>query len=407
MTSRTVRAAGAILATAALIALGTMPAAATVPGEGAVIFNPDGTPIGSELVYGASNTPQFVYTSETQDDDYWGLDVDGEPADEEGMYNAVETGVPLGFTINVNGIVYDEVIVNSNGGVCLVSSTDPDATQSFDQCDGFYDEPMGYLVDDPDYAGGPNDYAAFLPFNQDLYPPYADTPVDTDADTVPDECALGAFLFEFETDFYCSTVFWGTTTYEGKPAFVATWYHDPDISASPAEGIFNTLQVLLVNDGAGNVTVVYNYDDVLNSGENLDYGVPNNNAVGEACGVQYDGGDTAEYLFGGLIGTNFAEASPLSLALFGPTCDTPVVYPEPAANLVNGGSFALIDHSLNSAVPGRYVFRVIDGLPDLTLAAAAPALAATGTDASVPLFVGLSVLLVGGMLLVRRRTAKA
>ncbi len=148
MSIRTARRLGVLaVATCALLAVGALPAAATTPGDGAVIFNPDGTPIGSELTYGGSFTPQYVYTAETQDDDYWGLDTGSVPANDAGIFTSVDTGVPLGFTIDVNGVVYDQALVSSNGGVCLVSSTDPGANESYNECDNFYDEVMATLVD--------------------------------------------------------------------------------------------------------------------------------------------------------------------------------------------------------------------------------------------------------------------
>lgn len=407
----TLRPLTAVVATAALVLLSAGPASAVAPGDGAVIFNPDGTPIGSELLYDG-DTPQFVYTSDTSDDDYWGLDSDSFPANEEDDFGSLNSGIPLGFTVTVSGISYDEALVNSNGGVCLVSSSDLASQGSFDECDGFYYELIGSMFN-LDYSGNADNYAAFFPLNNDQNPPASSTPVDgPDADSTPDSCTFGAFLFEFETNFYCSSVFWGTTTYEGKSAFAATWYHNPDYN-DDTDADFNTYQVLLVNEGGGNVTVVYNYDEVNEEGEDLDFDPTSTFANEAACAASYDGGDgdTAQYLSIGMGGVNFDTSIANYLNLFGPACDNGN-NPQTADALGTGGSHELASHSLNSTVPGRYIFRVVDGLPTLTMPAAPPTgpeLAATGPTTSGIWMAAAGALLLGGIVVVgagRRRRSR-
>src|SRR5690606_8914101 len=117
------RALPAVIAASTII-IGTMlvasPAGAVEPGAGAVLFNPDGSPIGSETVY-PSGYAQYVYTSTTQDDDAWGLDADGNPANDEGAGYAY--GIPLGFEVLIDGILYDSAVVGGNGFLCLVPTT--------------------------------------------------------------------------------------------------------------------------------------------------------------------------------------------------------------------------------------------------------------------------------------------
>ena len=376
------------LASGALLLAASTPAMAVAPGAGAVLFNGDGTPIGSELVYGAGNTPQYQYTYLTDDDDFWGLDSGLEPANDYGDLNPVAGGIPLGFSVNVDGVVYDETFVGSNGNLCLTSSTDVTAQQSSLVCTNMYYEAIG-AMGDPDWDGSGDSYAAFFPLGNDFNALDSDTPVDTaDPDALPDTCTFGAFLFEDGGSYYCSSVFWGTTTYDGKAAFVATWYHDPDYDAPNATG-FSTTQVLLVNDGGGNATVVYNYDEVNHIGYDLNSLSTDGNGI--ACQAQYTGGDTEGYLNVGLAAVNGPAVTGTTLSLFGPVCDGGVT-PHTAAELSEGGSFTLATHSLNSAVLGRYVFRVVSGLPTLALAGAGSGqgLAATGDE---------SGLLAGGALL--------
>ena len=263
------------------------PAAAVEPGDGAVIFNPDGTPIGSEIVY-PSGDPQFVYTSETGDDDQWGLLADGNPE-----HNGTWTeGIPLGFTLNIDGMGYSSAIVTSNGAICLLPDTGTwDAI--YDNC-WTYDNSPGSFFSASFDSGTLGAYAAVLALANDQYPPNADTPVDTGGGPEPDACTFGAFLFFDGTDAYCSAVFWGTTTYEGKPAFAATWFHNPDYDATDEEETwFSTYQAIIVDDGGGNALIVLNYDEVNQTGadaEDLnDYGPP----YQDACEAQVDAGDDA------------------------------------------------------------------------------------------------------------------
>jgi len=393
-----------VLAIAALVSsgvlLGAGSASAVVPGAGAVIFNPDGTPIGSQLVYGASNTPQFVYTQQTSDDDFWGLDAGAQPA----HGGTPSRGIPLGFTMTIDGVSYDEALVSSNGTVCLTSSSDSTAQESFGQCAGTY----GYLVGDladPNRTSGTDSYAIFSALNDDQYPPAATTPVDgADADALPDSCTFGAFLYNYLGTYYCSTISWGLTTYEGRAAFAATWYHDPDYDYTDQTD-FNTYQMLLVNDGAGNATVVYNYDEINIAGTPLDYD-GTGYAIGAACDAAFTAGDTAEYLSIGASSFAGATASNTFIDLFGAPCANGQ-NPQTAAALNEGGTHPLSANSLGSLVAGRHVFRVLNGgfvaaLP-LTVAAG-PTLAASGDEGLVlGGFAAVSLLLGAALVVVRRR----
>ena len=405
---RSSRPALAVLAVAALISSGVLVAAgsasAVEPGAGAVIFNPDGTPIGSQLVYGASNTPQFVYTDPTSDDDAWGLDAGSEPANA----GAATSGIPLGFSVTVDGVSYDQAVVSSNGSVCLLSSTDPTSQASLDECAYTYGTLIGD-IGDAEYTDGTDNYAIFSAFGSDLYPPSASTPVDgADADALPDSCTFGAFLYEHLGTFYCSVVSWGLTTYEGKQAFAATWFHDPDISAAD-ETDFNSLQLLLVNDGAGNATVVYNYDEINHIGRALgDDGPGWADGIGDACLAEFNAGNVDAYFPIGASSFTGATFNNTFVDLFGAAC-AQGENPQTAAALSDGGARPLAANSLNSAVAGRYVFRVVGGafttaaLP----AANAPTLAASGDEGLLLGGVAAVTLLLGSGLLVARRRALA
>lgn len=371
-----------------------------------MLFNANGTPIGSELLYGAASTPQFVYTSETGDDDYWGIGASTEPVNDDHPVLTVDAGIALGFVVTIDGISYDEVLMSSNGSACLASSTDVNSQESFDQCSGTYDYLVGD-ISDPEYVGGTANYAILSALGNDQYPPDASEPVDgPDGDILPDSCEFGAFLYEHLGDFYCSTMSWGPTTYNGKAAFAMTWYHDPEYDYED-DSDFSTYQVILVNDGAGNATVVYNYDEVNHYGNEIDND-GDAYVIGGACVAEYEGGNEEDYLSIGVSSFTGATLHNTYLDLFGPVCANGV-NPQTADALSEGGSYPLSANSLNSAVAGRYAFAIVGGQFTLVLPAAvaapAPTLAASGDEGLLLGSLAIATLLAGAGLLVYRRRA--
>ncbi len=412
-------------ASAALLASSALPASAAEPGEGAVLFNADGSPIGSELTYGPDATPQFVYTSLTSDDDFWGLDASGVPANDLGDFEPIATGIPLDFDVTIGGTVYDTFLVNSNGALCLFNSelgvTEPD-----DWC-WIYDAlPGEYSA--PEFTEEAGAYAIFDSFATDQNPVDIE-PVDTDADGIEDGCTFGAAFFEFEGSAYCSSVFWGTTTYEGRPALAATWYHNPDYNVEQEEEtFFVTHQILLVDAGDGNTVVVYNYDDVQFDGEDASFGkllIDVEYAYSDACaaafGTEDAPGDRNPYVSIGAGAVDSAQTSTF-IDLFGPEC-AEGQFPTPGQELLDDGESALIANSLNSDVAGRYVFGVVDGEftltppvlgggtvtppPAPTPEAEEPELAATGAEATFGFGAAAAALLAGLALLAARRQERA
>lgn len=388
-----------ILATALVLGAPAAAANAVDPGEGAVIYNDDLTPIGAELSYGG--VPQYEFTTATTDDDYWGLDAQGEPAHDSGGVDIV-AGIPLGFTVQLGGVAYDGVVVNSNGGVCLTSSTDSTASvTSHDfQC-WFYSIPPAHIVSDDTYLAG-SSMAIFQLGVDHLLDD--DFPVDTDSDGTDDACEYGSFFVESQNA--CTSVFWGTTTYEGRPAFAATWYFAPDYEEP---GDTDVAQILLVDDGAGDLSVVVNVDRFFNHGYDLSYWQLD--PAFAACALAYDdgNGDTSTYIG---LGGAFRSANGATgvIDLFGPEC-AGGLDPTSAASLVDGASDALNEHSLNSTQPGRYVFYVRDGGLTVTAAApvepAAPTLPATGVDTAGAGLAALALLALGAAAVAARRRAAA
>ena len=188
------RALPAVIAASAFV-FGTVlvasPATAVEPGTGAVLFNPDGSPIGSETVY-PSGLSQFVYTSETEDDDAWGLGSDGNPGNEDDT--GFTAGIPLGFEVLIDGILYDSAVVGSNGGLCLIPTTGiNDAVDTV--CDD-YSEGASAILSDGYLSGTDGAVAAVFALFNDQYPPNAETPVDTDDPDLEPDAARYSFEVE-------------------------------------------------------------------------------------------------------------------------------------------------------------------------------------------------------------------
>ena len=208
---------------------------------------------------------------------------------------------------------------------------------------------------------------------------FSDAADDTDSDGLADD-GFGAV----------QQVYAGPTTFDGKPAFAVTWYRVMSYEDVNDGRLSQTFQVVIVQDATTDgatvgfdFTVQFNFGtvqdneledgyDALNPDDECDDARPNDCrfAVGIAYYHPATLTATAQELFANV----------------------------PKADLMDGGSQALVDNSLNSSVDGRY-----------TISVAAPALAATGAELPVGgIGVGLALLVLGGaVLVVRRRSARA
>jgi hypothetical protein len=134
------------------------------------------------------------------------------------------------------------------------------------------------------------------------------------------------------------TLSWGAGTFDGDQAFGVTW------NAVGYEfgqtNLTDTFQVLLVDEGAGNFAIVFNYGNIQWDSSGAD------------GGVNGTGGYSA--IAGFVDGTSI----------------TPTDYELPGSSVdgafLNGGPNALISHDLNSNVEGQYIFNFADGAPVTT-----------------------------------------
>jgi hypothetical protein len=159
-------------------------------------------------------------------------------------------------------------------------------------------------------------------------------------------------------------VTFGNGTFDGRAAFGVNWI-DVGYFEEHADRT-NSFQLLLVDrsdTGAGNFDIVFNYDRILFETGDASFGIGGLDGLSARVGFSNGTGAPGE-----------------SFEL--PGSGVPGTF-------IDGGSYALVDHSLNSNVAGRYIFNARNG------------------DITVVPEPGTSVLLITGsvlVLLARRRS---
>ncbi|MFA7285067.1 MAG: nidogen-like domain-containing protein, partial [Candidatus Absconditabacterales bacterium] len=220
--------------------------------------------------------------------------------------------IPLGFTINYYGRLYTGVFVNSNGSI------------SFGAGLSAYDQPL------EDVLQGKEGICAYCLDLQN------NTQITQILNGLTGRTTSGAALRH--TDFY----YWGRTTFEGRPAFAATWMNMSTFSSNESEGTWNTFQIMLVDtSGANNdVDIIVNYGSIRNQS---DQGY----CVGTSCNLVAIGLGTSS---GGVVSYN-SIVDNSGVVLNGKSTQ----------QLRDGGVYALNTLSLNSNIPGRFLFRMENG----------------------------------------------
>jgi hypothetical protein len=308
---------------------------------GAVVLNPDGTPIGcgmtpdegapADLIptgwnttfsdsFGPSNRVSYTQRLGWACDDCW---VGADGVDEHG---GGDVGLPIGFPINFYGTEYSTVFVNSNGSISFGSGSDT------------YDESLESILDG---AAGVVAYGIDL-YNEDIM----------DTGSTWGSARHGDFFY------------WGRTTYNGHEAFVATWMNVGSCCSDPGEGgfgDFNTFQIMLVNidDNAGtDVDIIVNYGSLTTT----DQGYSN----------------SPDWIDRAAIGVGSIQDGTVQYASI--VDDNGVLYNGmPTADVADFGSNPLNVAHLNSNVPGRFEFQMRGGhLPETATPPGAPTL--TGTE---------------------------
>ncbi|WP_341952573.1 nidogen-like domain-containing protein [Salinibacterium sp. TMP30] len=241
---------------------------------------------------------------------------------------------------------------------------------------------------------------------------YDDVRDDTNADGLADD-GFGAVKQIYE----------GTTTIDGKPAVVITWYRVPTNDTYNSPLLSNTFQIVLIQEPTANAAVVgYDFTIQINIGtatENDD-GYSAADPTSSCDADPSDPGSIDNCRWGvGWANYDTVTATADAYELFAAA---------PINTLIDSaGTTALVNNRLNSAVLGRYTWKMVGGvtvgfaIPTLNGAdagtlpaagaggAAAPAgpqLAATGTDSLASIGLGAALVAAGGiavMLSNRRR----
>lgn len=327
-----------------------------------IFLNPDGTPIGCD--YEAQPAELRPTNWDTIFSDTYGATSNrdirystrlGWSCDDCSIGASGQTtrapGIPIGFDINFFGTTYSDVFINSNGSI------------SFGSGSSNYGDPLNEILDGA---------AGLVPFGVDLD--------NRDVTDIRQRWGTG----ERHADFY----YWGRSTYEGKDAFVATWMNSQIYSAGTKKD-FNTFQVIIVNTGNGNADYIINYGSMQDANNEAGYGCASGTCLAAGFGSN-QGGTT---LYASLQdGTGFLYNG------------------SETRNAIDGGSKALSQATLNSEVPGQFIFNMVDGyVPEVATLSGAPTnFSAVNTDASVaaswsePLNVGGSPI---GSYIVRYRLA--
>jgi hypothetical protein len=299
---------------------------------GAVVLNPDGTPIGCGMTDSTGSPADLVPSTWPSEftaafgpgvarnsygyttrlgwacDDCWVASdgVDG------------NVGLPIGFDMNFYGTTYSTVFVESNGSISFGKGSDE------------YDEPLDVVLDGA---------AGVVPFGIDLWNgdiAYAGSP-------------WGSARHE---DFF----YWGRTTYGGQPAFVATWMNIKGCCDGPSTTDYSTFQVMLVHvpGGGGNdVNIIINYGSMTTTGQG------------------YSNGDSTARVAAGVGTVENGVTKYASLV-----DDSGTLYNGmPTDDVLDGGAHPLSSGHLNSTVPGRFIFQMRNGqLPQTATIPGAPAI---------------------------------
>jgi hypothetical protein len=271
------------------------------------------------------------------------------------------------FPINFFGQVSAGICLTTNGGFYPVP-TDTDS------CSDDYDEDLKNLALD---ASAP--MIAVFAADQDLGECNDDTP---DAWGTPCE------------------IYFGTTTIDGRDAYVLTWYRVSMYEGENDPALDNTFQVVIIKKSTGNDTDGWDFDIEFNFGHVTD----NEDGYSAADPTDECESGTTDCRWGigwaNYIGVDEADAYELF-----PTT--------PTEQLIDGGAQALTAHSLNSAVLGRYTFGMVGGVTQgfaqpFVAAAPEPQLAATGSAPSaMPWLAGAGLLLLAGAGVLVARSARA
>jgi hypothetical protein len=257
------------------------------------------------------------------------------------------------FPINFFGTEYLGICITTNGGVYPVPT-------STDTCSDSYNENLELLAmasEAPMIAVLAADQDPSNPLRPTLglddpqtYEPDSDDTTlnvfkDNDADSYPDDGfgAVDAIYYD------------GSTLIDGRRSVIVTWYRVPMHDADNSESLFNTFQMVLIEnsptnpgEGGSDFTIEFNYGSLRDPEDGYDAAGPD-----DSCDAQADI-DACRYAVGW---ANYSTPGQPEGDV-----DAYEFYASiPSIELMDDGSFPLVQNSLNSPILGRYIMSMVDG----------------------------------------------
>lgn len=322
------------------------------------------------------------------------------------------------FAMNFFGEKYDNVCISINGGVFPTNAatvnpaTDVDPEET--NC-------AAYDYDVADLAGQAEaPMVAVLALDIDLSMCDASLVNDTnsDGDFDSDETVKDDGFAQ-----PCS-VYYGSTTVDGQPALVVTWYRVPNNDGGNNPLLSNTFQLLLIKRTTGSDATGWDFDFEFNYATLTDDedgyaleadGTYDASSCDAWAGLTVNDNGTPDDSSDDTYGLPYVKNATYDLCRWGVgvgnytvedggTVGYEFFNKYSVGQLIDSGDTAMIHHRLGSTVDGRYRCGMINGVA--TGCEFDAALAETGADAT-PLGLGAAALVVAGgvALAVRRRKA--
>lgn len=337
--------------------------------------------------------------------------------------------VPSPFNLNFFGEKYENVCISINGGVFPTNADTVDPATEVDpeltNC-AAYDYDVAALAGE---AEAP--MVAVLALDIDLSMCDASLFTDVDPDPLDDSVSANGTLDPEESvndDGFAKpcSVYYGTTTVDGKDAIVITWYRVPNNDGGNNPLLSNTIQLLLIKRDTGSDATGWDFDFEFN------YATLTDDEDGYALEEDgtYDEGNCSAYTADEIIddmdtpldesddtvtGYTYNKTDTYDLCRWGigvgnytvedgGTVGYEFFEQYSIAQLIDSGDTAMIKHSLGSTVLGRYRCSMING--EARGCDFSAELADTGTEATDFGLVAAGLIAAGGIAVaVRRRKA--
>lgn len=257
--------------------------------------------------------------------------------DLSGADDSVST-VAAPFALNFFGSVYNGICITTNGGIYPVAT-------SGDSCSNEYDIDVENLA------------------LSSSAPMIAALAADVDPGNCSDNSDDGFGV--------ACEIYFGSTTVDGRDAFVVTWYRVSMNDSTNDPTLSSTFQVVIIKRATGSDVAGWDFDIEFNYGQVKD--AEDGYSAASPSGACDSSSDLPDCRWG----VGWADYDSV-----GGTADPYELFPNTqVTDLADGGATSLTANSLNSAVPGRYTFSMVGGV---TVGFAAPVMDGSGPAAAAP-----------------------